>query len=464
MSRFETFILLVAVASVWGCAGSSPLTAEDFRARLPELEAQAAATPDDAAALRDLGEAYAQTRSFGQAATTLERARALAPDDPKTRYYLGLSYEGLDRRRDAVTTLGGWTGVSLASPWRPLMAGRHTTLQRALLREELAALVVAEDSLVTAGAVAEDVTDAVAVFPFAYRGGDPQWAPLGRGLAEMLTVDLAAVPEITVVERLRLQTLLDEMALSSGNAFDPATAPRAGRLLRSGRIVGGGLDAGGDRLAADVALWAWPSGDAPSFMPHEGALADLFEIKKQMALGIVQSLGIGLSPAQRAQIERAPTNNLQAFLAYSRGLLEEDAGNYEAAAAEYNEALRLDPGFTAAANKAQLASAAATAGGSVGAGLGAAGWASAGLLPDALSPDGITGGGSAATGRGRAGGTAGLVQSRLGNLNGSVGGVVVPGETSRVPTSEVPVVPVPGAAAPIPDPPPPPPPPAGGGQ
>jgi tetratricopeptide (TPR) repeat protein len=425
-ARLGLAVLLALGAFAAGCAPPRALSPEDYRARLPALEARAAEDPGDADAQRDLGEAYAQTSQFPEARETLERARVLRPDDPKTLYYLGVSEEGLGQRRAALALFARYEEAPRASPFRRLMEGRHGWLLRDLVREELEALLAAEDSL-----TAEGVTEAVAVFPLAYQGSDPAYAPLSRGLAEMVTVDLVALGRVRVVERVRLQALLDELALSAGAAFDPATVPRAGMLLRSGRVVGGALDVRAERLRTDVALWEWAVEPLPDLATHQAALEALFDLEKAIVYDLLDRLGVALTAEEQERLDRVPTRDLQAFLAYSRGLLEEDAGRYAGAAALYAEAARRDPGFEEAVRKAAEAAAMAEVDGGVDVALTAARLMAASMMG------------------------LGLVDHRLGLLNGSIGLYVVPGDETRDPTSEGPLVPP--STATIPDPPPPPP-------
>lgn len=364
-----------------------------------------------------------------RAHTALLSADALAPDDPKTLYFLGLTEEALERPQEALELFARYVEVPESSSYRRLMAARHTWILRQLIRDELVALVAAEDSL-----TAEGVTEAIAVFPLSFMGGDSLYRPLGRGLSEMLTVDLAQVPGLQVVERVRLHTLLDELALAQGDAFDPTTAPRLGRLLRSGRVVGGSFAVMGEDLRVDVALWEWPTEPLPNLSAHLDKLDQLFQLEKEIVFALLDGLGIPLTLAQREQIERVPTRNLQAFLAYSRGLREEDAGNFAGAAGHYSQAAGLDPGFSEAAQKAAETQALAEVAGPVEVAL-------------------------AAPGRTQASQSLGgsLVGRRLTLLNETIGAHVVPGEEAREPTAEIPLTP-PGV--PIPDPPPPP----GGGN
>ena len=425
----STLCLLLTLLWV-GCSHELARTPDDYRDRLPALEARAAERPGDADALRDLGEAYAQLQRFEPARQALQRAYDLDASDPKTLYYLGVAHEGAGAEADAVAVLSTYPQVSPDSPYRPLMEARHTALRRAIARREIRTMLTMEDGLAT-----ERAGDAIAVFPFVYRGTDPRFRPLGRGLGEMVTVDLATIGRLTVVERVRMQALLEELDLSQGDAFDPQTAPRLGRLVQSGRVVGGSFDVVDDNLRTDVVVWEWQDEPEPVLAEHAGDLSALFRLEKEMVFGLVRELGIELTPSERDRIERVPTRDIQAFLAFSRGLQEEDAGNFAAAAAQFGQAAALDPGFQAAATRAGEAQAMSSAGGSISAALGAGKTASSGE----------------AKGSG-AGGSGDLVGSRLSNMNENLGAHIRPGEETRsgeVPFEE-PVI------EPIPDPPPPP--------
>src|SRR5690606_18943140 len=104
----------------------------------------------------------------------------------------------------------------------------------------------------------------------------------------------------------------------------------------------------------------------------EGALDELFALEKGIVLDVLDRLGVTLTAAERERFDHVPTRNLEAFLAYSRGLLEEDAGRYGEAAEFYAEAVALDPGFAEAAEKLAEAEAVAAVAGSVDVALGAA--------------------------------------------------------------------------------------------
>jgi hypothetical protein len=68
-------------------------------------------------------------------------------------------------------------------------------------------------------------------------------------------------------------------------------------------------------------------------------------------LQLLERMGINISPAERRAISERPTADLQAFLAFSRGLEAEDRGDFQEAANQFNAALQRDPNFRSARDK-----------------------------------------------------------------------------------------------------------------
>jgi hypothetical protein len=64
-------------------------------------------------------------------------------------------------------------------------------------------------------------------------------------------------------------------------------------------------------------------------------------------------MGIALTPAEQRAIAERPTADLQAFLAFSRGLEADDQGRFTEAAQFYQQAAARDPSFRAAKERAE---------------------------------------------------------------------------------------------------------------
>lgn len=340
--------LLLVIA---GC--SAPVntsTDEDpaaYREQVAALQARLEEAPNDVGALRALGTIYVRTGRSEQATDPLATAYNLRPDDPQILFFYGLASERTGREERALDLYRQFGDVPEDSRYRTPMEARYSVLLRRIAERE-ARQRVADEEAVTDQPVSER---AVAVLPLTYRGGDERFAPLGRGLAEMVITDLAQIDRLQLVERVRLQAILDELALGQSEAVDPSTAPRVGRLVGAGQIVGGSyLVTRDDRVRLDLSLIRVDTG-TPQVETRSGRLDDLFDLQTALVFQIVDALGLDLTPQERDAIEPVPTRNLQAFLAYSRGLLDEDRGRFGSAATEYRQAQTLDPSFQAAKSR-----------------------------------------------------------------------------------------------------------------
>ena len=151
-----------------------------------------------------------------------------------------------------------------------------------------------------------------------------------------------------MIERVKLQAMMDEMKLTMAGMTDTVTAPRMGRLLGVSRVVQGGfIDLTGQSLRIDAGVFSVKMGAYLADRSITGRLRDLFTLEKQLVFGIIEEMGIRLSIEERDAIETLPTENVLAFLAYCKGLDYEDRAEYEAAGRLYDSALKLDPGFSA---------------------------------------------------------------------------------------------------------------------
>ena len=93
-----------------------------------------------------------------------------------------------------------------------MSSGSGRSIARRELTEEAKRAIEQERAL---GAVAGSPTT-VAVLPLRFSGSDSALRPLERGFAELLATDLSRSSKLTVVERARVQALLDRVALRHG--------------------------------------------------------------------------------------------------------------------------------------------------------------------------------------------------------------------------------------------------------
>jgi tetratricopeptide (TPR) repeat protein len=340
------------VLGLTACATGGMTTGES----VTRLEQQQKSTPTSAAVNRSLGIAYYKAARYPDARTALETATRLDPKDGTTALYLGLSAEELGDLAAAKAAYSSYITYGRTSRVRSQLQSRLAALTRKEIDADAKKAVQQEASL----AGQPTSPRVIAVMPLRFSGPDTTLRPLERGFAELLTTDLARSSQLTLVERSRMQALLDEMALQRSGATDATSNVRAGKLVRAGRVVQGSLNqVGAFDLRADAAVVDVPTSQIRGSVNASDQLEAVFNLEKRIALDLFGQLGVTLSPAERNAIEQRPTRSMQAFLAYSRGLRAEDEGKYDDAARYFNEAVRIDPGFQSAQQKSQEATQAA---------------------------------------------------------------------------------------------------------
>lgn len=64
---------------------------------------------------------------------------------------------------------------------------------------------------------------------------------VGKGIADMLITDMASNPNVRIVERERIQSLLTEQNLTKAGTIDPQTAIRLGKIIGAQYMITGGF-------------------------------------------------------------------------------------------------------------------------------------------------------------------------------------------------------------------------------
>jgi TolB-like protein len=205
----------------------------------------------------------------------------------------------------------------------------------------------AKDALKTeSGLRAVPAQNTVAVVYFSNRTGQSDIDPLQKGFALMLMTDLSKVKSLQVVERVRIQALLDELALGTSGLADPGTAPRMGKLLAAQWLVGGDIGGGAPavlRIKGDVL--AVPPQKSLGQPGSEGPLQDIFRMEKEVLFATIALLQVKPTPEEEKALREPVTTSIEALLRMAQGLDQSDRGNYEKAYELYQTSLNADPNF-----------------------------------------------------------------------------------------------------------------------
>ena len=195
-----------------------------------------------------------------------------------------------------------------------------------------------------AGAFAAIPEKSIAVLPFENLSNEKENAYFADGVQDEILTGLSRVADLKVISRTSViqykagpKRNLRELATDLGVAHVlEGTVQRAGGRVRVNAQL---IDA-----RTDSQLWA---------ERYDRDVADVFAIESELAGKIVAQLQAQISPSEKAAIEQKPTDNVEAYDAYLRGLALEVHGGYSndilrAAIGFYEQALQLDPNFALA--------------------------------------------------------------------------------------------------------------------
>ena len=299
--------------------------------------------------LVEQGVAQYQKGERDQAKKTLEYAKEVFPSNYAVPYYLGLIYLEEGRRLD---TIAEWRQYVLMDPKSEdsLKIRKYLTL---LIREEAveyAKQAAANEDALLRGQV-DDNTVAVTTFK---NLGSENLGPLGKGIAAMLIHDLSQVPDLQVVERVKIQALLQEMKLGTTGLVDQKTAPKVGKLLKSKHVTTGSLaDLEKENLQiVSVVVDAEKIGSMNT-QEAQGVLKKFYDLEKEIACDIIKDLGRDCSKMPGA-FGKIHTKSLAALTSYSVGLDYFDQERYDEARDEFQKAIDEDPNFDLAKEALRL--------------------------------------------------------------------------------------------------------------
>ena len=337
LARTACFLALAAVLSA--CAAGIPQVEP---VDIPRLEAEVNAAPQDTDLQVQLGIAQYKASDLEAARNTLQGAVEAGNNTGPAYLYLGMVQEDLQDWSAARRAYNRYLVVGTSSPARAEVRKRLTLIGRNLLRTQ-AQQALAQEQEITA---TNQITPrSVAVMPLAFNSNRDDLEPLVFALSDMMITDFKVSNALVVLERAQVQTLLDEMALNTGGYADAATGARAGRLLRAEHVVQGVLTTLGENdLQTDADILNIPNTSSAGQFTESAVLEALFDMEKQIVIRTIREvLGVELTPAEEQAMLENRMSNVLAFLAYGRGLRELDQGNFDAAQAEFQTAVSLDP-------------------------------------------------------------------------------------------------------------------------
>jgi serine/threonine protein kinase/Flp pilus assembly protein TadD len=185
----------------------------------------------------------------------------------------------------------------------------------------------------------------IAVLPFENLSHDPDNAYFAEGIQEEILTRLASVGDLKVISRTSTQRYKSK----------PRNLSQIVKQLGVANVLEGSVQKVADQVRVNVQLIDARTDSHFWAESYDRKLTDIFAVQTQIAREVADALHVNLTTREKQTLAVKPTNNLEAYDAYLRGLALE-ARFYSAYSADlvrkvtdfYERAVQLDPMFTLA--------------------------------------------------------------------------------------------------------------------
>jgi len=183
----------------------------------------------------------------------------------------------------------------------------------------------------------------IAVLPFENLSDEQENAYFADGIQDDVLTNLSKVGDLKVISRTSVMPY-------RGKA---SSVREIGKTLGVGAILEGSVRRMGNRVRVNVQLINADTDEHMWAEDYDRDLTDVFAIQTDLAQQIVRELQAKLSPMEKAQIERRPTQNGEAYLAFVQAhdlstRPDKFRGDIENAEQLFERATKLDPNFAEA--------------------------------------------------------------------------------------------------------------------
>src|SRR5437773_2314859 len=183
----------------------------------------------------------------------------------------------------------------------------------------------------------------IAVLPFENRSRDPDNAYFADGIQDEILTRLSKIADLKVISRTSTQHYKSA----------PANLPEIARQLGVAYILEGSVQKSGDAVRVNVQLIKAANDSHLWADTFDRKLIDIFSVESEVAKAIADQLQAKLSGREEQVIAARPTENIEAYDAYLRGLAynlktQSTPANVLGAQKYLREAVRLDPKFALA--------------------------------------------------------------------------------------------------------------------
>src|SRR5213079_2979426 len=190
---------------------------------------------------------------------------------------------------------------------------------------------------------AHKVDKSIAVLPFESLSDEKENAYFADGIQDDVLTNLSKIGDLKVISRTSVMSYRGKTS----------NVREIGKALGVATILEGSVRRIGNRVRVNVQLINADTDEHLWAEDYDRDLTDVFAIQSDLAQKIARELQAKLSPTEKAQIERKPTENSEAYLAFLQAHdlftgMDKFRSNTEKAEQLFEKATKLDPNFAGA--------------------------------------------------------------------------------------------------------------------
>jgi adenylate cyclase len=181
----------------------------------------------------------------------------------------------------------------------------------------------------------------IAVLPFVSMSPDSNDEYFADGITEEMIARLSRMSGLNVIARTSVMNYKKK----------EKNASQIGRELGAGTLLEGSIRKAGNRIRVTMQLINSNTDGHLWADSYDRELEDIFEVQAEVAERVARELEIKLLPHEKEDIEKRPTENIEAYELYLRGRelwYEWSKTSWNRAVAYFKRAIQLDPSFALA--------------------------------------------------------------------------------------------------------------------
>jgi TolB-like protein/Tfp pilus assembly protein PilF len=195
---------------------------------------------------------------------------------------------------------------------------------------------------------AHKIDKSIAVLPFENLSDDKENAYFADGIQDDVLTNLSKIGDLKVISRTSVMPY-------RGKA---SNVREIGKALGVGAVLEGSVRRVGNRVRVNVQLICADTDEHLWAEDYDRELTDVFAIQTDLAQKIAEALQAKLSPGEKSRMERKPTENGEAYLAFVQAqnlaCAVEDVDKLKQGEQLFERAVQLDPNFALALARSSL--------------------------------------------------------------------------------------------------------------